>query len=696
MVSALLGASVPQVSASETTAKSCQPFYPEVNMCQGKQEIWNKDSWILGHSTYSGYGVTSDGYCANFKVVPSKVKTKSCFEKFDLQITFIADYSKMPTGCNCFTKGSSTASKAAGAATKSNSPQKSNKPAGATSSASAKAKTKSSTEPATTNTAVADSKVKSGSSTNSATGTLGASVGTTSENGTASPADPAASATTPTRSSTTGTTHTFADGSTASVSEIKSDPKNGTSFTAVATDSDGERKLFTLSEDGETARKQAKELNVSTVTKMVDGKKTVLDVATGRPVSSGPDKSGLSASDAKMAYGDACTQSELIAIQKGGGRDYRCSGTNTIIKVANVGSQVLQTAGSTVMNTIGGQIAASAANGTQSSIQKGIAKAAKSAATYQAAVTGLNLVATAKLAMKTSQHRKNASEIASFRPDENGFDASSDRVQARYAEAIKEQQDTQKAAAAATYTTAMGAVKSAMELKNAKATQKGAEKLARQYASIEAKLAGAPVLWDSSGPVAAGNGNDNTRSAATSGESSQSTSDPTGLNPDANTLGNGNDIGGETGGVDAPKPGEFKTAAGGPSGGGGGSAGGAAAGGAGAGGGAPAGEETKAGYASEFGTKERYEVGGGAPGGKGGGKAAKEESIDLNGLLAQFLPKSEEDVPNKNGILDFANHAARAPAAMDENGSYLDKNADLFQRIHETMSEKNRRGHVGI
>lgn len=150
--------------------------------------------------------------------------------------------------------------------------------------------------------------------------------------------------------------------------------------------------------------------------------------------------------------------------------------------------------------------------------------------------------------------------------------------------------------------------------------------------------------------------------------------------------------------VGAPKAGGFKagSVAGGAGGGGGGAAG---AGGGGTGGGGPgAQEESKAAYASEFGTKERYESGGGAAGGaKGaGGKGKDDVGIDLNGLLAQFLPKSEEDLEAKNGILDSIGFGGGRNLANEEPASYLDKNADLFQRIHETMSEKNRKGQIGI
>jgi hypothetical protein len=79
-------------------------------------------------------------------------------------------------------------------------------------------------------------------------------------------------------------------------------------------------------------------------------------------------------------------------------------------------------------------------------------------------------------------------------------------------------------------------------------------------------------------------------------------------------------------------------------------------------------------------------TGGGGMGG-GGGK-----DPDLSGMLAQFLPKKEEEAKNPNGILDFG---GRSPAAEGPI-SLLDKNANIFDRIHETYQDKNRRGKVGI
>jgi len=240
----------------------------------------------------------------------------------------------------------------------------------------------------------------------------------------------------------------------------------------------------------------------------------------------------------------------------------------------------------------------------------------------------------------------------------------------------------------------MHGVKNITSAITAKKLQKDAEKAARLYQQLENPKNNG-IAWNAGDAVMVG---DQYAGAATSGDGTETTStqDAAGDNEvPTNGLGNGTDTGVDQV-AEGPAPGGFKAAAGaGGAGSGGGGPGAAGGGGSGGGGAAP--EENKAGYASEFGTKERYESGGAGAGGRGGagaGGAGKETGVDLNGLLAQFLPKTDEEMVNKNGILDFAG-GGRAPAAVEE-ASYLDKNADLFQRIHETMSEKNRKGHVGL
>lgn len=78
--------------------------------------------------------------------------------------------------------------------------------------------------------------------------------------------------------------------------------------------------------------------------------------------------------------------------------------------------------------------------------------------------------------------------------------------------------------------------------------------------------------------------------------------------------------------------------------------------------------------------------GGGSYGSGGGMAATAGGGPDLSGLLAKFLPNKEEEQA-KNNILDYG---GRAPAS-DENGSLLDRNANLFERIHNAYQEKQRK-----
>jgi hypothetical protein len=92
-------------------------------------------------------------------------------------------------------------------------------------------------------------------------------------------------------------------------------------------------------------------------------------------------------------------------------------------------------------------------------------------------------------------------------------------------------------------------------------------------------------------------------------------------------------------------------------------------------------------------TNVGYDTSGGSyRGGGSGGGAGGDKGPDLSGLLAQFLPKQNEDQANPNGILDFG---GRGPAGQGE-GAYLDRNANIFGRIHDTYQGKQRSRDVGI
>jgi hypothetical protein len=402
--------------------------------------------------------------------------------------------------------------------------------------------------------------------------------------------------------------------------------------------------------------------------------------------------------DKKAKKADECEASMRID------PSFSCNSTHAIAKATEIGNQVLTSQGRNMINQMGGTAAQRAQNGTQSSVHEGAAKMAKTGFTYETALTVANTAAAYSLSKKAAKHGQNLQELRNRRDAERtvGDGASSEDINA----ALIEQAQARDNARTNTYKAAMVGLQSAAAAKVAKNMQKDAEKNAALSRSIEKKLSETGVVFNAGGMTA-----DGTQTGVTpGGETDPGGMGPTGgLNPNSDpnagaggppSLGSGNDLGaGDDSGPGMLPAGKFKAA---DSSGGGGGGGGAMGGGAGAGGAAPAAaaEDPKAQYATEFGTKERYESGG-SPGAaaKGAAKAGGKDDggIDLNGLLAQFLPKNEEDLGPKNGILDFAGFGGgRAPASAEEAPSYLDKNADLFQRIHETYAEKNRKGHVGL
>lgn len=84
-------------------------------------------------------------------------------------------------------------------------------------------------------------------------------------------------------------------------------------------------------------------------------------------------------------------------------------------------------------------------------------------------------------------------------------------------------------------------------------------------------------------------------------------------------------------------------------------------------------------------------AGGGVGGGiGGGGGGVKDTGLDLSGLLAQFLPKKEDDA-NKEGILNYGR--AVDGKAAPEVDSLLDRDQDLFKRIsaqYQLQAKKHR------
>jgi hypothetical protein len=93
---------------------------------------------------------------------------------------------------------------------------------------------------------------------------------------------------------------------------------------------------------------------------------------------------------------------------------------------------------------------------------------------------------------------------------------------------------------------------------------------------------------------------------------------------------------------------------------------------------------------------QSYASAGGAAGGGvgmsgGGGKGGGGESaagMDLNSLLAGFLPKKDDPAIQGKNIMQFGNQGADAMGPV----SMFDKNVNIFERVHETYQDKHRKG----
>lgn len=433
---------------------------------------------------------------------------------------------------------------------------------------------------------------------------------------------------------------------------------------------------------------------------------TKVDYKNGRPAVS-YDKDGKpihrnSTNKGTVMKDDECSKSQDID------PSYTCNATYGIAKATDVGNTILTGAGRMVVTQMGAAAAQSAMkDGSIASSQDAAAKMAKTSFTYETGLTVANLAAAAALSKKTQKHKQNIAKLkpcAESRSTDKYFEDPDCLKEKDYEGAIIEQRDARNTARDATFKAAMVGAQSLAGAIVAKNNQKAAERNARYARDIAAKENAMIFAYNTdqlAQPGPAPTFDPNLMAGTADTNTTSSSSSDNGIDPNAPTgpmLGDGNDLGGGDSSLGAPMAGSFKGGAGATSGGAAGG-GGAGAGGGGSTGSGPSGqEESKAAYASEFGTKERYESGGGTGGAKGGAaKGGKDDGgIDLNGLLAQFLPKSEDDLGAKNGILDSVAFGGNRKVAEEEAPSYLDKNADLFQRIHETMSEKNRRGQLGI
>jgi hypothetical protein len=418
--------------------------------------------------------------------------------------------------------------------------------------------------------------------------------------------------------------------------------------------------------------------------------KTLADERKGALAS----KSGKDSKE-KKEKDDDCKASYQYALDNNlpNAEQYRCSKTNMVAKGAETANQVLNTAGRDLVNQMGSKAAASAQtqNGTAIGGQEAVAKMAKTAKSYESALGVANIAAAAILGKQAAIHKENA---AALQPngDKNSLAYNQDT-----AAMAQEQTNARNTAATAAMASAIVAAKSVAGAYVADKNQKNAEaniRIMKENAAKESALTFGynPNQLGLNGGV---NEFDPNRLAGATNGTLSNTDDGTELSDDPGPmLGSGTDLGGGEDGILAPTPGVFKPGSQSGAGGGAGGGGGGLAGGGG-GGGPSEQEDPKAAYASEFSAKDRYESAGAAAGAKGGAKGKDDGGIDLNGLLAQFLPKADDEA-SKHSILDSVSFNGARNVAGEEPASYLDKNADLFQRIHETMNEKNRKGQVGI
>lgn len=95
-------------------------------------------------------------------------------------------------------------------------------------------------------------------------------------------------------------------------------------------------------------------------------------------------------------------------------------------------------------------------------------------------------------------------------------------------------------------------------------------------------------------------------------------------------------------------------------------------------------KEKSAEYAGQSDASSKYARGGGTT--KGGGE---DKGPDLSGLLAQFLPK-DQDEKGAHSILDFGRQPGNAPISL------LDKGVNIFERIHIRYQNEQKNNAVGL
>jgi len=392
--------------------------------------------------------------------------------------------------------------------------------------------------------------------------------------------------------------------------------------------------------------------------------------------------------------GDQCATGATIDNGK-----YTCSGTNTWVKASQVIDMTGQIAGQAAVQYSGmrGQMTAMS-QGTQSAAYKAAASTARVSGYKDAALGTVNLVMGAKQMQLGAKHGNNAEELSKpsgtvrqnivknlqiDERDENSIRAAGNQAageQKSTSEVAKAQGMITMIKAAQQHASATFALMSAAELDKAANDMNKVENTPVFGGGPEAPkadAAGTDLAAIQNGDVITGNGQGET-AAVSAEEEIKDVAGPLGRPigmPGKNTIDG------------APAPGKFgeKLAQNGPGGGGGGGSGGGSTS-------AATGESNDAApRLADNKTGTNYESGGTFVGGGGGGGKGADGGPDLSGLLAQFLPKKEDEL-SKNGIMEFGSRGPAGEAPL----SLLDKNANIFQRIHETYQDKNRQKAVGM
>lgn len=416
--------------------------------------------------------------------------------------------------------------------------------------------------------------------------------------------------------------------------------------------------------------------------------------------------------DCSKGYSDQLTGTDQQ------GRAYKDNVTKTKnhAKAAEITNQGLQVLGSTTVNVIGqaAQLDLQRADAKLSDSFKAAKKATNAAITGSAANFAANTAFAILQAKRKSVHKNLGKELADikFQPGETSTGDGSLRSQilemagnnVAKAKSIQREMLAEQTSAAATasqgaFASTILAVQQAGNVAAGKVAanqQQISINEAKKGEGLTEQIANQPAQMIT---MQGGNGTPDQNAVTANGDQAATTSDDSDITEDAPTVGLGgpsNPFAEENLG-NTPTPGAFQASKPGGSnmgGGGGVSAGGGSA--------PPTGDqgEQKAQYVANFEGRDRYESGGTMVKGGGGAKGASagggDTGLDFNSLLAQFLPKTEgEGDAAQNGILEYGS-GGRGPASAVEAPSYLDKSADIFQRIHQTYQEKQGRGHVGI